>query len=85
MVEPLDSNCINPVAQPSLSGFYKLNALTRKAAICARVTVLFGQYKGGLTPHPIVIWRRDISSMCAEKGFAGGTSWKRCEAGCGGM
>jgi hypothetical protein len=42
---------------------YRSKARTRKAAICARVTELVGQYNGGLPLHPKVMPRTAISSM----------------------
>jgi hypothetical protein len=43
---------------------YKSNALTKKAAICARVTESVGQYNGGFAEQPRVMPRTAISSMC---------------------
>ena len=40
----------------------RLKALTRKVAICARVTASLGQYRGGLVAQPAVISR---SASCS--------------------
>ncbi|SRR6266404_4191373 len=42
---------------------YRLKALIRNAAICPRVTELVGQYIGGVSEHPCVMFNTAIRSI----------------------